>query len=168
MTVGIGSRQQKSVVVMIDASEFRDPGELVWHSHREMWARVEADQCAAVSSDEVVVEYLNGSQRAVVKLKSLVVFADAPVEAIMDLHRDADDNGLLVGPDCPDCRRRFTVVYRCVWCEHCIKVPGEFHWMWQGLGHWHKADDPRWYEALQAHMAESHAEGGAFVPARDD
>lgn len=85
-----------------------------------------------------------------------------------DLHRDHEGNGLLVGPDCPDCGRRSVATYRCVRCDHRIEVPGEFRWSWQGRGHWHEADDPGWYAAMTRHLTDAHDDRGAFVPVRAD
>lgn len=66
---------------------------------------------------------------------------DPQLQALLDLHRDADGNGLLVGPDCPDCEREHVAHYRCVKCEARIITSGRFRWSWQGKGHFHQAND---------------------------
>lgn len=88
--------------------------------------------------------------------------------ALDRLHRDAYGNGLLVGPNCSDCNRRHLAVYRCVRCGYRIEVPGMFRWYWQGRGHYHEADDPKWGTALTGHLADVHDGDGGFLPVRDD
>jgi hypothetical protein len=61
--------------------------------------------------------------------------------AMLELHRDERGNGLLIGPNCPDCQRRETVVYTCTHCDQHWEVPGKYVWSWQGKGHFHEADD---------------------------
>lgn len=78
------------------------------------------------------------------------------------LHRDAGGNGLLVGPDCPDCERAAVARYRCTSCDLVVEVPGVYRWFWQGRGHWHVAEDP---DALTATLSEHQAaHGGCFLP----
>ena len=68
------------------------------------------------------------------------------------LHTDAEGNGLLVGPDCPDCLRRSVAEYRCKRCDLRFFVPGEFRWSWQGKGHWHRADDQADVDVMIEHI----------------
>jgi hypothetical protein len=80
------------------------------------------------------------------------------------LHRDADGNGLLVGPNCPDCERRAVARYRCLVCSQTFDIPGVFRWSWQGKGHWHEPDDENgWHRTITEHLAVHDGEGG-FVP----
>jgi hypothetical protein len=79
------------------------------------------------------------------------------------VHRDADGNGLLVGPNCPDCLRREVARYRCTACTETWEIPGVYHWSWQGKGHWHRADDESaWDAAVSAHVA-GHGLGRAMI-----
>lgn len=91
-------------------------------------------------------------------------------EAMLNLHRDANGDGLLVGPDCPACGQRRTVVYRCTGCGEVWEVPGVFRWSWQGKGHWHDADaGDEWRRATVGHWQGHRAQGEQvmIVPVRE-
>lgn len=84
---------------------------------------------------------------------------------LAEAHRDADGNGLLASPNCPDCGRRATVRYRCTECGRVWGVPGEYRWYWQGLGHWHVAGDEAAFLAdVAEHLRYEHGGQGVIVP----
>jgi hypothetical protein len=79
------------------------------------------------------------------------------------LHRDADGNALLDGPNCPDCNRVAVARYRCTACDQQFDVPGRFKWSWQGKGHWHEPDDQTWWDTVSSHVA-GHNGHAVIVP----
>ncbi len=81
-------------------------------------------------------------------------------------HRDSDGQPLLTSPDCPDCERRETAHYRCTQCTATWAVPGVYRWYWQGLGHWHDADDRAgWSATVFDHVRGEHGGRAGIVPA---
>jgi uncharacterized CHY-type Zn-finger protein len=85
---------------------------------------------------------------------------------MIDLHRDADGTGLLVGLNCPDCERRAVESYRCVTCGDVFHVHGAYRWSWQDKTHVHEPDDEAaLHEVLNAHR-RIHGDHFAFVPVR--
>jgi hypothetical protein len=92
---------------------------------------------------------------------------DAEQQAMVDLHYDADGFAVLVGPDCPWCKKRLTARYRCTACQHVVEAPGEFRWSWQGRSHYHQPDDSdRWHTEVMEHW-NSHGGQCVLLPIED-
>lgn len=79
---------------------------------------------------------------------------------ILALHRDALDDPVLVGPDCPQCLAGETLTYACNRCDVRWRVPGVWRWSWRREAHYH---DPHlgaaWHFTATRHIAD-HADCG--------
>lgn len=87
---------------------------------------------------------------------------------LLALHRDVHGNGLLVGPDCPDCERVAVAHYRCAICDERFAVPGRFRWSWQGKGHWHNPDNDDEWRAMIFDHRNTHGGHGVILPVREE
>lgn len=90
----------------------------------------------------------------------MMLDVDETHNEMLALHRDGQDDPVLVGPDCEKCLTEETLTYVCNRCDMRWRVAGVWRWSWRRESHFH---DPHlgmaWHYTSAQHVSE-HARNG--------